>query len=305
MTRKRKAITKSTNQTESKTTMVTPAVKMEVKTFTPKEADEILATKNTGNRKIRPARKAYFAREMKAGNWKLTGEPIIFGKTGRLLNGQHRLAACVETGISLTTAVVYGIEEETFSVMDSGQSRSMGQVFQGHGIRSGNQQASNVKVVMQYLDGVPLTNHNHFTQKYGRADHVAYFQDHQAAFEFADSRGQSIRRNIGLPRGVAGVVSYILYSVDYDGADYFLGRLQDGIGLRSRSPILALRNYIVRTFSSKQRPTDVMDWMVPTIISAYNEWAVGSSRERVSVWKSGDALPMPVTADKRVASISK
>jgi hypothetical protein len=275
----------------------------EVRTITPNQAKEILETKNDGNRNVRKARVERWAREMKAGNWKLTGEPIIFGKTGRLLNGQHRLHAVIESNVPLTTVVIAGVDESTFNVMDSGMARSMGDVFRSHGIKSGNQQASNTKQVMQYLDGVPLSNHKHMEQ-YTRDDLVAYFEKHQAAFEFADSRGCSLR-SIGLPRGVAGVVSYILYSVDYEGADYFISRLQSGAGLRPTSPILALRNYIIRTFSSKQRPTDVMDWMVPTIIRAYNDWATGTRRQRVSVWKSGDALPMPVKADKRVASISK
>ena len=197
----------------------------------------------------------------------------------------------------LTTVVINGVDESTFNVMDSGMSRSMGDVFRSHGIKSGNQQASNVRNVMQYLDGVSLSNHK-YMEKYTRDDLVAYFEANQAAFEFADSRGCALR-NVGIPRGVAGVAAYILYGVDYEGADYFLNRLQDGVGLRPTSPILALRNYIIRTFSSKQRPTDVMDWMVPTIIRAYNEWATGARRQRITVWKSGDSLPMPVSSGSR------
>lgn len=271
----------------------------EVRTITPKQAKEILETSNEGNRNVRKARVERWAREMKAGNWKLTGEPIIFAKSGRLLNGQHRLHAVVEANIPLTTVVIVGVDEGAFNVMDSGMARSMGDVFRSHGIKSGNQQASNTKFVMQYLDGVSLVNHK-YMDKYTRDDLVAYFEANRTAFEFADSRGCTLR-NIGLPRGVAGVVSYILYSADYDGADYFISRLQDGAGLRPTSPILALRNYIIRTFSASHRPTDVADWLIPTIIRGYNDWATGARRQRVSVWKSGDALPMPVSADKRVS----
>ena len=238
---------------------------------------------------------------MKAGNWKLTGEPIVFAKTGRLVNGQHRLHAVVESNVPLTTVVVRGVDEDTFKVMDSGLSRSMGDLFHSAGHKSANQMASTTKHAMQYMDGVPLTDHNHMS-RYNREDVLAYFEANKTMFEFANSRGVPLTR-IGLPRTPAEVVAYVLYKNDYEGADYFISRLIDGAGLRPQSPILALRNYIVRLMSGSNRPTDITDYIVPTIIRCYNEWATGKRRARVTAWKAGDELPKPVPAVTRTASI--
>lgn len=48
--------------------------------------------------------------EMQDGKWKLNGKTICFDRTGRLLNGQHRLSAVVRSGVSLTTVVVRGLD---------------------------------------------------------------------------------------------------------------------------------------------------------------------------------------------------
>jgi hypothetical protein len=60
-----------------------------VEMITPQKAVEILDTKNFNNRPVSQFTVDRYAQEMKAGRWKLNGEPIIFGKSGRLIDGQH------------------------------------------------------------------------------------------------------------------------------------------------------------------------------------------------------------------------
>ena len=81
------------------------ACKPAVMTITPQIAQE-WATLNTRNRPVRYAKVAQFARDMKAGRWHMTGDPIQFGISGRLLNGQHRLWACIMSDTAFETVVV-------------------------------------------------------------------------------------------------------------------------------------------------------------------------------------------------------
>ena len=51
--------------------------------------------------------------DMEAGNWQWNGESIKFAEDGTLLDGQHRLAAIAESGVTLPVLVVRGLPNET------------------------------------------------------------------------------------------------------------------------------------------------------------------------------------------------
>ena len=59
----------------------------EVVVITPAEAAEILRTKNKVNRAIDRRLVARLAASMKAGEWKVNGECIVFAPDGTLLDG--------------------------------------------------------------------------------------------------------------------------------------------------------------------------------------------------------------------------
>jgi hypothetical protein len=86
-------------------------------TVTPEMAAEWL-TKNIKNRPVSRQHVSRIARAMTNGEWDLNGSTIRFASSGRLLDGQHRLLACVESGCAFTTLVVYGLSEESFATID-------------------------------------------------------------------------------------------------------------------------------------------------------------------------------------------
>lgn len=61
---------------------------------------------------------------IRAGQWDdANGETIIFGITGNLLDGQHRLTAVVEAQHAITSLVVFGVEEHKRATIDTGNKR--------------------------------------------------------------------------------------------------------------------------------------------------------------------------------------
>src|SRR3569833_3925639 len=101
-----------------------------VATITPREAKEWLETKNIHNNRPQSEQTIRkYAQEMKAGRWKLNGESIIFGSTRRLLNGQHRLKACILANVPFQTVIVKGADDATFDTIDDGKSRNLGDVL--------------------------------------------------------------------------------------------------------------------------------------------------------------------------------
>ncbi len=97
-----------------------------VATITPEMAQGWLENHNGKNRKLR--QKSTWQRyinDMVNGDWLLTGESIIFDEDGTLVNGQHRLHACVAANRNFDSVVVYGVDPTVaFLAIDQGIGRT-------------------------------------------------------------------------------------------------------------------------------------------------------------------------------------
>lgn len=111
-------------------------IEANVRNITPEMAFELL-TKNTKNyRRVDPRTVKYYAREMAEGRWQMNGEPIQFAEDGTLLNGQHRLTAIVESGITVPMLVVTGLKKDVVTY-DEGKLRSAVDVAHNMGVDVG------------------------------------------------------------------------------------------------------------------------------------------------------------------------
>ena len=106
-----------------------------IETITPEKAQEYLRD-NTYNRPLSKVYVNALADQMKRGQWRMNGEPVIFSGSGRLLDGQHRLAAIAKSGVSVEMAVTRGVDEDAFATIDTGKGRTAGDVFAIAGIRN-------------------------------------------------------------------------------------------------------------------------------------------------------------------------
>jgi hypothetical protein len=102
------------------------------------------------NRRIKPSVVERYRRQMAAGKWALNGESIVISDLDRVLDGQHRLSAIVESGVEIETVLVRGVLEEHFRTYDIGAGRSAADVFgmEGHG--NSYQLAALLKLVWGY-----------------------------------------------------------------------------------------------------------------------------------------------------------
>lgn len=89
------------------------------KVFVTPEMASMWLSQNTVNRKLIPNHVAALEAVLLRGEWALNGETIKFSSTGRLLDGQHRLTACVKCGVGFWTYVVHGLDDATFDTIDT------------------------------------------------------------------------------------------------------------------------------------------------------------------------------------------
>lgn len=106
---------------------------MFIETITPLQAEAYLG-KNSFNRRIKPEVVDGYMRDMQNGKWALNGDAIRFDKNGLLLDGQHRLLACIKSGVPFTTYVITGLDTDVFDTIDNGCKRSSGDVFKIRGV---------------------------------------------------------------------------------------------------------------------------------------------------------------------------
>jgi hydrogenase maturation factor len=97
-------------------------VKLQVLEVTPVQAKAWLKL-NTLNRPVRSSYVAYLADAMKRGEWVVNHQPLAINGS-RLIDGQHRLMAVVESGLSaVKMAVVTDADTATFDTIDIGVKR--------------------------------------------------------------------------------------------------------------------------------------------------------------------------------------
>jgi hypothetical protein len=92
--------------------------------ITPELAQKWLERNDENQRSIRKDDVRKYAEHMKNGEWEQNGETIKFDTEGNLLDGQHRLLACIKAGVPFTTIVVTGISNAAKMTIDVGTPRT-------------------------------------------------------------------------------------------------------------------------------------------------------------------------------------
>jgi hypothetical protein len=93
--------------------------------ITPEMAGDWLDSSNHDNRSIRKGHVSSLAAEINKGLWKATHQGIAFSKTGRLVDGQHRLKAIIEADRPTVLTVFTDLNDDMFGVLDRGANRSI------------------------------------------------------------------------------------------------------------------------------------------------------------------------------------
>lgn len=96
--------------------------------ISPEKAAEILKT-SPGNRRLRDWYVDLLASIMKRGDWIPTNKGIGIDRLGRLRDAHHTLTACVKSGVTIRTLVVWGLREDVYEVIDRGLIRDYGDIL--------------------------------------------------------------------------------------------------------------------------------------------------------------------------------
>lgn len=223
-------------------------MEMKLVNVTPELAREWLDN-NEKNRPLRGDKVKAHARDMRNGEWRMVGDPIRIDAKGNLADGQHRLSAVVESGVTVPFWILTGVDPEDRIVIDSGTMRRAGDQLVMDGRRHGVRLAAAYRLIRAIEIGRPYDNSFKITNV--------------ELFETADQNPgliDSLLATDGLSRQIhtsptnATVVHYLGTKKIPTTTYQFFDKLASGAEMSKTDPALLFRN---RMTSGFEKPTGV------------------------------------------------
>ena len=122
----------------------------QVMNMTPEKAKQILMTKNPNNRHLRASNLKRLTTAIENGDWRVTNQGIAFDDQGNLIDGQHRLAAILQTGKTVPILVGSNMDPRIFDCVDTGAGRTAGDAIDIAGSTHGKTIAAALKIYYLY-----------------------------------------------------------------------------------------------------------------------------------------------------------
>lgn len=208
-------------------------MRVSVKTITPAQAKKLLE-RNVGNRPVSESHVRFLCGIIRRGEWKLNGDAIRYNND-RLVDGQHRLRAIIETGVPLQTVVVDGVDSGVFDTIDTGKLRGGADVLGIRGVKNATTVAGGLRVIAYVTGQLPSKLSNiQMEELYDQ------YSDISNSVKSAVSGAKVLQVTVG-----CGL--HCLFSrINQIEADYFFETIKTGAELKSRDPILTLRDRLIR-----------------------------------------------------------
>lgn len=284
-----------------KTKSTTEDVEVSVQTITPEDAQMLLKT-NVNNRNLSRRRVEMYANDIKRGAWKLTGDSIKLAKnpkTGevRLIDGQHRLHAIVSSGIAVQTVVATGLQEDAFSVIDRGKTRSYNDVLNMSKIKNANTVASVIRPIIVLEAG--MNPYGAGIELVTPEDVVQYAIKNDEQVQWAVNRSFKMRENLSGSGTAWSMFMYLL--ADKHGvecAEAFTDSLLSGVGYGIGDARAALRNWILRNFPKFKGTSRGAYDQCAMMIKAYNYTVTGQKIAQLRMTDNGGDN-WPEVSDKK------
>ena len=265
--------------------------------ITPDDARELLKNNADNNRSIIPALRKKFAADMTVGRWTYTGDTIRISRTGRLLDGQHRLWAVIDTGIPLHTIVVRGLDDTSISRMDIGGRRSAADQL----TVQATERVPSAKMVAAIGRRVLLWDGYGIRRGRGSQDlSVSEVSDYCAQPEVLAKliRAMEIVRPAKY-QAMVSAMHVILSDIDVYATAVFFHGLVTGAELGEGSPILALRNRLLSARTTARRDARETrsrmsdDILAELVCRAWDHYRAGRSVGRIQLGDPGAPYPEP------------
>lgn len=256
--------------------------------ITPEIARAWLET-NIHNRPVNETVIARYAEAMKSGQWERNGETIKFADTGALLDGQHRLKAVIQSGVTVETYVVFNLPQKVFDTIDTGKSRTITDLLALDGEPHGNVMGPALRL---------LYVHDEFGSPTEMGKRLARLITNRDLME-TRQRHPELEQSVGFVTGVKGLnkymgpasaayLHYMFAKLQPHLADSFFIRLARAQDMEDDHPIFVLRRRLEGM--SKATDADRLEALAITI----KAWNIYRQRKTVKLLRWSRVEDFPV-----------
>ena len=265
-------------------------MKTEQELITPEMATKYLAEaavwmgeNNMRQRNITESHVIHLAQQMTAGQWLMTGQPIIFNEYGIMIDGQQRMSAVAKSGKTIEFTVTRGVPNSSFPGIDRNKPRSNGNLFAIMGVANYNTVAACVNGVMNYRraratpirrDGI-VVGYGGSLNSYLRPSSSDLTEEYiKNPEKYNLAAGVAICCRSLAPQSIIATVAALALIESrhsYGDVSLFWDRFRDGVGLEEKDPILFLRNKMALNSGARSKMPACLITMM--IIKAWNLYA--------------------------------
>jgi len=257
--------------------------------LSPDAAAILLENHNFKNRGIKKHQKAFLQRQIKDGKFVYNGETIIVGDNGQILNGQHRLAACVAAGTAIEVLIVFGVPASAFVTVDQGARRNGADVLGIEGHKNCRCLYGTLRQIDNYFKGAIGKAHASGPDgEEGRGDNSFTLELLSRYPDVLSSVSKMMTIRLLAP-SVACALHYLCSQVDARQADEFCDVVLNGFVIGQEYSNVGkaagmLREWLMRAaLGNKKTPS----WVTANVwIKAWNAGRHGVM-PKVLVWKDG------------------
>jgi hypothetical protein len=247
--------------------------------ITPQMAEAMLK-KNPDNRHLKKARIAEIRSDLEGGRYVLNGEPIIVSKDGFLNDGQHRLIACVQSGVTFRSFVVFGVTRKSRLTVDQGVARTAADYLDMKAEVKDTKVAATVARMLWQFENTNSINN------FGVRKGANVWPTKAQILDVAAMHETDIAKHIdavrSCPRYIGSMSFVVLCRLLLNRAcptlgSVFVDRLVDGASLSASSPIFILRQRFLN--DPKMRQPQRFE----AVIRAWNAMRKGTELTQITI----------------------
>lgn len=258
-------------------------------------------TLNTGNRNPSKAKIRRFAAARRANRWTINGETLKFSSSGRLLDGQSRLMAFIESGLPVVIEIRGNLPDATQQTMDVGETRKGAHMLEMLGEQYPIVVAPALRLVYLYEHnalgwagkGSGSVGGRMVMENSEVAPLLARHSGLRASVGWCMSTGHKVAQL--MPPSEAAFFHYVFGLASAKQRDNFMEQVATGLGLSATSPAYHLRERLQGDRAAQSRMGKRERYAI--IIKAWNAYFTGSKLDRLRFTQVGEAAEtFPVIA---------
>jgi hypothetical protein len=256
------------------------AVVPRIENISPARAKALLA-RNDHNRVVRANHVRQLTEAMVSGQWVFNGETIKLAEDGSLLDGQHRLMAIREAGVTVPMVIVEGLPNPVQDSVDTGRRRKLSDVLAIQGHPDVHALATALNSLYRYRTA----------GTFGRTvapttPQALDLLEREPGIIESVRVARRVTKEIKGPIGVFAACHHIFSELAPDEADEFFDKLRRGTNLGSQNPIFLLRRQIIKARLDRayaQKPHHVAG----LTFKAFIAWREGKTLRLLSYKSNG------------------